>query len=66
MHCPYCSIEYSPENVCFCLPMPQAPAEIDRNPDGEFPPCDEFQGFPVDPLWSDSLPFQLLALSGLA
>lgn len=66
MHCPYCSIEYSPENVCFCLPSMQDIVSVVQQPCRELQTCDALQLFADEPLWSQIVVVQPLAMSGLA
>lgn len=66
MHCPYCSIEYSPEDVCFCLPSMQNSTSVVQHPCRELETCDALQLFADEPLWSEMVMLTPLVMSGLA
>lgn len=66
MYCPYCSVEYNLEQVCFCLPS-TSKVQVDQQPQPQVGECcDGPKMFLVDPLWYAALTDQPYALSGLA
>lgn len=64
MHCPYCSVEYSSENICFCLPSAQSDFEHRLAPDRESQVSDH-AALVADPIWFE-MAVQPLAMYGLA
>jgi hypothetical protein len=66
MHCPYCSVEYTLKEMCFCLPSPFIAAEGDQQPCPEFRLWDAPETFLADPFWCEALTGQPHAMFGLA